>query len=97
MEKLQNLDFFEIIIPILKNAQIIMALFLIHFVLKHRHPFLNSLKSAIPGIISLIFLNIFDSFTGIKMPLNSANIGVSALLGLPGVGVITILNTIFAL
>ncbi len=93
---MQNFDFLQVITFILKNAPIIIALFLIHFILKYKRPLLNAIKSALPGTICLALLNALSGFTGIAMPINGASFGISALLGLPGVGIITILNTLFS-
>lgn len=87
---------FPIIISVLKNIPIILALFLIYFILKYKHPFINALKSVIPGTVCLVLLNVLSGFTGINIPINSANLSISALLGIPGVSIITILNTLFS-
>lgn len=94
---MQSFDFMWIIAPVLKNAPILLALFLIHCLLKYKHPLANALKSAIPGTVCLFLLNASGNFTGINMPINGTNLSISALLGIPGLGMITILNTLSSL
>ncbi len=92
---MQSSDFLWIAMPILKNIPIMLALILIHCLLRYKHPLANALKSAIPGTVCLFLLNAFGTFTGINMPINGTNLSISALLGIPGLGMITVLNTIF--
>lgn len=91
---MQNFDFLKFGIPLLKGIPIVFALFLMHVTLKYKYPLANALKSALPGIICLVMLSFCNEFTGIKIPINGANLGISALLGIPGVGMMAILNTL---
>ncbi len=70
--------------------------FIIHLILKYNHPFLRSLSSTGFGVLTLIMLNYSEPLTSIKMPLNNISLGISALLGIPGISALSILNTLFS-
>lgn len=70
--------------------------FLLHLMLKKPHPIINSIKSAITGIMGIIILSASSVYTGVDIPLNVISLGFAAILGLPGIGTIAILNTLLA-
>ena len=70
-------------------------LLIIHFIIKNPRPFLSSIKAFTIGPISIILASMAEPYTGIKIPLNEFSISTSCLLGLPGIGALAILDTLF--
>ncbi len=70
------------------------VLFLVHIILKTSHPFAKSLKSSLFGAFGIIFMSASSVYTGVSVPLNLVSIGLAAILGLPGIGTLMILNTL---
>lgn len=70
-------------------------LFILNFLAKKPRPFFKSLCLSLSGIVSLVALMFMENFTGITIPINFLSLGIAALLGVPGVGFLTVLNTIF--
>ena len=84
------------ILNIIGFVSILIILILINLILKSNHPIASSIKYLILGPIGLLITNIFSTYTGISCPINTISLGVSALLGIPGIGSLAILNTLFA-
>ena len=56
----------------------------------------NFLISAFSGIISLITVNLFGFYLGVNLTVSYINLGVSFLLGIPGVTALLVIeNFIF--
>ncbi len=71
-------------------------LWIVNYLLGVSHPFYSSIKASLSGVLTLALLEAITSFTGVTIPLNFIVVALSMLLGVPGVGTILILNTIFA-
>lgn len=70
-------------------------LLITHFILKNPNPFLSSIKVFVMGLACIILANMAEPYIGLKIPLNEFSIFVSCLMGLPGIGALSILNTLF--
>lgn len=70
-------------------------LLIIHLILKNSHPIFRSITNCVIGTISIVLASTAQSYTGIKFPLNEFSLSVSCTLGLPGIGLLAIFNTIF--
>jgi len=46
------------------------------------------------GFVCLFILNSVSGFTGIRFPINSVTVAVSGFLGLPGIGLLALLQMI---
>lgn len=81
---------------VLTALSILIFLFIVHLILKSPRPLLKALGSPISGILGLGFLNFINNFTGLNVPLNLISIATASILGIPGVGLMTILNSMFS-
>ncbi len=75
-------------------VSVIAVLIVTHLILKTSYPIINSIKSALFGAVGIIILSASSAYTGINIPLNTVSIGLAAMLGIPGIGTIAILNTL---
>ncbi len=66
-----------------------------HRFLKTPHPFWNSLKSILSSSLAMGVLNYLSALTGIPVAINVLSLCAAWLLGIPGVALLTILNTVF--
>lgn len=73
---------------------IILFLILIQVSAKVKKPIRKALLSMIVGILSLLAVNLFSSFTGVSLPVSMLSLGISAVGGIPGVTTMLILNMI---
>lgn len=78
------------------SALVFIILWIVNYLLGINHPFWSSLKASASGVFTLALLESLASFTDVTIPLNLIVIASSMLLGIPGVGTLLILNTIFA-
>lgn len=81
---------------ILTGLSTLIFLFIVHLIIKSPKPLLKALGSPISGILGLGFLNFINNFTGLSVPINLMSITTAAVLGIPGVGLITVLNSMFS-
>lgn len=81
---------------ILTALSILVFLFIIHLIIKSPRPILKALGSPISGILGLGFLNFINNFTGLSVPINLMSVTAASVLGIPGVGLMTILNSMFS-
>lgn len=70
-------------------------LLILNLILNSRHPIIKSLTSAISGITAFGILEYFSCNGGICVPLNPITISISAILGIPGVAALAVLNSLF--
>ena len=75
-------------------AMIIITLVIIHCIMHSKHPVRSAFLSLIPGIIALLCVNLSSSLTGVFIPVSPMNLSVSAVLGIPGVTTLLILQRI---
>ncbi|MDO4504072.1 MAG: pro-sigmaK processing inhibitor BofA family protein [Clostridia bacterium] len=83
------------ILNIIGFVSILIILILINLILKSNHPIASALKHLALGPIGLLITSIISEYIGITCPINTISLGVSALLGTPGIGSFLILNTFF--
>ncbi len=81
---------------ILTALSTLVFLFIIHLIIKSPRPILKALGSPISGILGLGFLNFINNFTGLSVPINLMSVTAASVLGIPGVGLMTILNSMFS-
>lgn len=60
----------------------------------HSHPMLRLLSSAVCGAAGLAALALLEPVTGVMLPFNAFTGGCAAVLGLPGVILLLILNVL---
>lgn len=77
---------------ILAFLAVITILFIVYKTSKSPHPFLRAVGSSISGIFGFIFVLISYNYTGITLPINLLTLSISSLLGVPGVGLLLLLN-----
>lgn len=69
------------------------VLIIINKLLGSKHAFFKSVFSASEGLAALFATAICSQTLGINMPLNVFSIASAALLGIPGVSTMAVLNT----
>lgn len=75
----------------------IIAVYLILYLVfcyKTGHFLKTLILNVLIGIISLVVLNIISNFSGISVNINKATVSTSALLGVPGIFSMLVLNMI---
>lgn len=77
---------------ILAFLAVITVLFIAYKTSKSPHPFWRAVGSSISGIFGFIFVLISYNYTGITLPINLLTLSISSLLGVPGVGLLLLLN-----
>ncbi len=65
-----------------------LVLCLVWFYLHHRKRVRAFLLGGITGLTALLLLHSFGGSIGLTIPLNTGNLALSALLGIPGTGLI---------
>ncbi len=76
-------------------ACIPIVLLILNLILNSHHPIIKSLTSALSGITAFGLLEYFSCYCGICVPLNPTTIFISAILGIPGVAALAVLNSLF--
>ncbi len=79
---------------ILTFALVIIILFIIYKISKSSHPFWRAMSSSISGMLGFAFVLASYNYTGITIPINLFTFSISTLLGVPGVGLLLLLNNI---
>lgn len=77
---------------ILAFTAVIIILFIIYKISKSPHPFWRAAGSSTSGIFGLAFVLASYNYTGITIPINLFTLSISSLLGIPGVGLLLLLN-----
>ena len=75
---------------------IFVLLFIVQIMINSRHPFSDTLKYILNGILALLAVNLSSGITGIFLPINLLSLGISAISGVPGVSMLIILNTLLS-
>lgn len=57
----------------------------------------NFLISALLGFAAMALLNLTAPYTGVALPISRLSVAASGLLGIPGVTLMVVLNTILSL
>ena len=52
------------------------------------------LTSAVMGMLSMIAVNLTTAFTGVMLPISGLSVIVSAVLGIPGVAAMLVINNL---
>lgn len=82
---------------ILIALAVVSILLLIVFALLTKKFFKTVLLSAVGGVVTLLILHFSSSLTGFEIGINPSSVGVSTVLGLPGVIAMVIIKMIFGL
>ena len=53
------------------------------------------LLSAVLGLVALALVNLCGVYTGVTLPINRLSLGAAGLLGIPGVTLLILINTLF--
>lgn len=73
---------------------IFLVLVIIQKIMKSAHPIRSAILSMLWGIIALVAVNICSSFTSVSIPVSPMTLSVSAVLGIPGVTCLLLLQRI---
>ncbi len=84
----------EYIIPIVCIISVI-SLLVVHIIMGSKRPFISSILSLLPGIITLILINLTSAYTGVYIPVSPLTTGISALFGIPGITFLLIIPVVF--
>ena len=84
----------EYIIPIVCIISVI-SLLVVHIIMGSKRPFISSILSLLPGIITLILINLTSAYTGVYIPVSPLTTGISALFGIPGITFLLIIPIVF--
>lgn len=71
---------------------IFLLLILIQILMKSKKPIQHAVGGIVTGLAALFAVNITSAFTGVSLPLNPLNLGVSAVARIPGVTTLLLLN-----
>ena len=52
------------------------------------------LTSAVMGVLSMVVVNLTTVFTGVMIPISGLSLTVSAVLGIPGVAAMLVINNL---
>lgn len=52
------------------------------------------LTSAVMGMLSMVLVNLTAAFTGVMIPISGLSVTVSAVLGIPGVAAMLVINNL---
>lgn len=81
------------IIPAICVA-VMLTLVIIHLIMHSKHPIRSTLLSLLPGIASLICVNLLSGYTNVAIPVSPLSLSISAVLGIPGVTCLLIIQRI---
>lgn len=82
---------------ILIALAVISSILLLIFALLTKKFLKTIFLSALGGIVTLLILNFSSGITGFEIGINPSSVGVSAVLGLPGVIALVVIKMIFGL
>ena len=71
---------------------VFLTLFFIQVIVRARNPIKKILVSMIKGIATLVVVNILGIFTGVTLPVSLLSLLIAAVVGIPGVTAMLILN-----
>ncbi len=75
-------------------AAVMLTLIIIHLIMHSKHPIRSSLLSLLPGIAALLCVNLISGYTNVTIPVSPLSLSVSAVLGIPGVTCLLIIQRI---
>ncbi|MDR1466959.1 MAG: pro-sigmaK processing inhibitor BofA family protein [Oscillospiraceae bacterium] len=73
---------------------IFMLLVFLQIAIRSKNPIKKALTWSFWGIIALTIVNITSSLTSASLPVSLLSVGVSAVMGIPGVTMLLILNMV---
>lgn len=73
-------------------AGIIIVLIVIQLIMRSRHPVRSAFFGLLPGLIALLFVNLLQGYTSVSIPVSPLSLTVSAVLGIPGVTALLIIQ-----
>ncbi|MBR2177468.1 MAG: pro-sigmaK processing inhibitor BofA family protein [Clostridia bacterium] len=76
------------------GAVIFLTLVIVHAIMRSNHPVRSAVLSLIPGIAALICVNLASGLTAVAIPVSPLTLSTSAVLGIPGVTCLLILQRI---
>ena len=71
---------------------VFLTLFFIQVIVRAKNPIKKMLVSMIKGIATLVAVNILGIFTGVTLPISLLSLSIAAVVGIPGVTAMLILN-----
>lgn len=71
---------------------VFLLLFFIQVIVRAKNPIKKMLISMIKGIATLVAVNIIGIFTGVTLPISLLSLAIAAVVGIPGVTAMLILN-----
>lgn len=71
---------------------VFLLLFFIQVIVRAKNPIKKMLISMIKGIATLVAVNILGTFTGVTLPISLLSLAIAAVVGIPGVTAMLILN-----
>lgn len=84
----------EYILPIICICTAL-SLIIIQLIMRSKHPLRSAFFGLLPGIAALICVNLLQGFTSVSVPISPLTLSVSAVLGIPGVTALLIIQRIF--
>lgn len=75
-------------------VSVFLVLVIIQKIMKSIHPVRSAILSMLWGIVALIAVNICSFFTGVSIPVSPMTLSASAVLGIPGVTCLLLLQRI---
>ncbi len=65
---------------------------MIHKLMGHHHPVRGAVLSMLCGILTLAVVNLCFCFTGVDLPVSRLSLAIAAVLGIPGVTAMLLLQ-----
>lgn len=72
---------------------ILLLLFSIQLIVRAKNPLKKMFLSMLKGMTMLALVNFIGGFTGVTLPLSLLSLSIAAVVGVPGVTAMLILNT----
>lgn len=66
------------------------GIFMLIYYIRRKHPFLSALRGSISGLAGLVLMHYLGGIIGFSPEMNLFNITQAALLGIPGVVLMTV-------
>lgn len=77
-------------------AGVFVSLVIIQKIMNSPHPIRSAVISSFLGVLTLGAVNLCSVFTSVWLPVSRLSLGVSAVLGIPGVTTMLILNMLLS-
>ncbi len=73
---------------------VILFLIIIQVIMHSEHPVRSAFFSLIPGLTAMLCINLLSGYTSVAIPVSPMSLAVSAVLGIPGVTALLIIQRI---